>query len=92
MASYAGTNQPLSSSSSGPARRLGQFPPVPKSVRVVSVFSEAQPVRAIESPATSKPERCSALPWALWFLGFTVILGLVLTALFGARFLNQLPI
>jgi len=92
MASYAGANQPLSSSSSSPARRLGQFPPAPKSVRVVSVFSEAQPMRTAERPASAKPQMRSALPWAFWLLGFTVISGLALAAIFGTRFWNQLPI
>jgi hypothetical protein len=90
--SFAGTNQPLSSSSSRPARRLGQFPPVPKSVRVVSVFSEPQPSPTLDSPATLKPESHSGLAWALWLLGFTVILSLILAAIFGASFWNQLPI
>jgi hypothetical protein len=92
MASYAGANKPVSNSRSSSARRLGQFPPVPKSVRVVSVFSEAQPVRPVESPASATPETRSVPPWALWLLGLTVISGLTIAALFGARFWNQLPI
>lgn len=92
MASYAGANQPLSSSSSSTARRFGQFPPVPRSVRVVSVFSEAQPTCPVEIPANANPEVRSGPPWALRFLGFTVILGLVLAAIFGARFWYQPPI
>jgi hypothetical protein len=92
MASYVGANEPLSSSGSKPARQLGQFPPAPKSVRVVSVFGEAQPVRTVESPTTVKPEVRFVRLWALWALAFTVILGLVIAAILGARFGNYPPI
>jgi hypothetical protein len=90
--SFAGANQPLSSSSSSPSRRFGQFPPAPRGVRVVSVFSEPQPSPTPDNPVTLKPEARSLPPWGLWLLGFTVILGLVFAAIISARFWNQLPI
>lgn len=62
--SFAGANhQPVPNSSSGRARRLSPFPPAPKSVRVVSVFSEAQPSVTPDSPASPKPETHQAGSW-----------------------------
>ena len=94
MASYAGANHPsmpssATSSGSSTTRRLGQFPPVPKSVRVVSVFSEGQQVSAPDSPAGTKPEAKHAPAWAPWLLGIIVILGLIAMAFVRSQFWNQ---
>lgn len=92
MASYAGANRqpiPHANSSSSSARRRGQFPPVPKSVRVVSVFSEAQPSPTPDSPASPQPEAAPSAAWPLWLLGFIVILGLAAMAFARAQFWNQ---
>lgn len=83
--SFAGANQPLSSPSSSPSRRLGQFPPVPKSVRVLGVFSHDQPERAPERLGGPDAQSNRTASRWLWALGFTVILGLVFAAIFGAR-------
>jgi hypothetical protein len=90
MASYAGANQPLSSSGSGPARRLGQFPPVPKSVRVLGVFSHDQHERAPERVGGPDAQASRTASRWLWALGFTVILGLVFAAIFGALLVDYL--
>lgn len=90
--SFAGANRqpiPTTSSSSGRARRLSQFPPVPKSVRVVSVFSEPQPSSTPGSPMSPQPEAGPSAAWPLWLLGFIVILGLAAMAFARAQFWNQ---
>lgn len=91
MASYAGANhQPIPSSNSSRARRRDQFPPAPKSVRVVSVFSEAQPAGTPEAPANATPEATHNVTWVLWLIAITVFLGLVAIAIARAQSWNQL--
>ena len=91
--SFACANhQPVPSSSSGRARRLSPFPPAPNSVRVVSVFSEAQPSVTPDSPASPKPETHQAGSWPLWLLAITVTLALVAMLLARSRVWNQLGI
>ena len=93
MASYAGTNhQPMPSSNSSLTRRRDQFPPAPKSVRVVSVFSEAQPSGTSELPANATPEATHNVSWALWLIALTVFLGLVAIAVARSQGWNQLGI
>jgi hypothetical protein len=95
MASYANANHqpiPSSSFSSGRARRLSPFPPAPKSVRVVSVFSEPQPIATPDNPASPKPETHHAGSWPLWLLAITVILALVALAVARSQVWNQLGI
>lgn len=93
MASYAGANhQPIPSSNSSRARRRDQFPPAPKSVRVVSVFSEAQPAGTPEAPANAIPEATHNVTWVLWLIAITVFLGLVAIAIARTRIWNQLGI
>ena len=93
MASYAGANhQPIPSSNSSRARRRDQFPPAPKSVRVVSVFSEAQPPGTSEVPANATPEATQSVSWALWLIAITVFLGLVAIAIARTQVWNQLGI
>ena len=93
MASYAGANhQPIPSSNSSRARRRDQFPPAPKSVRVVSVFSEAQPASTSELPANATPEATHNVSWALWLIAITVFLGLVAIAIARSQVWNQLGI
>jgi hypothetical protein len=85
MASYAGANQPLSSSGSGPARRLGQFPPVPKSVRVLGVFGHDQPEQGPERLGNADAHASRDTSNWLWALAFMAIIGLISAAIFGAR-------
>jgi hypothetical protein len=93
MASYAGANhQPMPNSHSSAPRRLSPFPPAPKSVRVVSVFSESQPSVTPDSPASPKPETRQAGSWPLWLLAITVFLGLVAMVLARSQVWNQLGI
>jgi hypothetical protein len=93
MASYASANQPLSNSSgASTARRSGQFPPVPKSVRVLGVFSQDQPELAPERLGGPNAQADRGTSIWLWVLGFMAILGLVFAAIMSARFWNQLPI
>lgn len=89
MGSLASTNhQPISGAK--PAVRLSPFPPAPRSVRVLSVFSECQPERAPDcgSSEALRSRRASLL--ALWLLGITVISVLVIGALFRAQLWNHL--
>lgn len=91
--SYAGSNHPaMPSSSPGSARQLSPFPPAPKGVRVLSVFSEGQPALAPDSPATASanPRARLVSPRALWLLGLMVISVLVFAAIFRAQLWNQL--
>lgn len=91
--SFAGANhQPIPSSSSGRARRLSPFPPAPKSVRVVSVFSEAQPSSTPASPISAQPEATQNASWVLWLIAITVLLGLVAIAIARSQVWNQLGI
>lgn len=91
MASYAGANhQPIPSSNSSRARRRDQFPPAPKSVRVVSVFSEDQPAGTPEAPANATPEAAHNVSWVLWLIAITVFLGLVAIAIARTQVWNQL--
>jgi hypothetical protein len=93
MALYAGANhQPIPSSNSSLARRRDQFPPAPKSVRVVSVFSEAQPAGTPEVQASATPEAAHNFSWALWLIAITVFLGLVAIAVARSQGWNQLGI
>ncbi len=93
MASYAGANhQPIPSSNSSRARRRDQFPPAPKSVRVVSVFSEAQPAGTPEVQASASPEAAHNSSWALWLIAIAVFLGLVAIAVARSQGWNQLGI
>ena len=93
MASYAGANhQPMPNSHASAPRRLSPFPPAPKSVRVVSVFSEAQPSATPDSPASPKPKAHQAGSWPLWLLVITVFLGLVVMVLARTQVWNQLGI
>ena len=91
MASYAGANhQPVPSSNSGLVRRRDQFPPAPKSVRVVSVFGEPQSGPAPDSAATPKPKASNSVPWQLWLIAITVFLGLVAMMLARSKVFHQL--
>jgi hypothetical protein len=93
MASYAGANhQPMPNSHASAPRRLSPFPPAPKSVRVVSVFSEAQPIATLDSPASPKPKAHQTGSWPLWLLAITVFLGLVAMVLARSQVWNQLGI
>ena len=93
MASYAGANhQPRPNSHSSVHRRLSPFPPAPKSVRVVSVFSESQPSPVPDSAATPKPKARQSVPWQLWLIAITVFLGLVAMVLARSQVWNQLGI
>ena len=91
MGSLVSTNHQAITSTK-PVSRISPFPPAPKSVRVLSVFSHDQPERAPErlgGPHTQV--RRSVSRW-LWALAFTVILGLIIAAILGARLWNYLPI
>jgi len=93
MASYAGANhQPMPNSHASAPRRLSPFPPAPKSVRVVSVFSEAQPSSTPASPISAQPEATQNASWVLWLIAITVLLGLVAIAVARFRVWNQLGI
>jgi len=89
MGSLASSNHsPIASAK--PAGRLSPFPPAPKSVRVVSVFSEGQS----EHPADSRTSNDLSVRrdslWALWLLGLAVISGLLIAALFRGQLWNHL--
>ena len=89
MGSIARTNHsPISSAK--PAFRHSPFPPAPKSVRVVSVFSEGQPEHTPDSRASKSMRSHRGSLWALWLLGITAFLGLVIAALFWAQLWNHL--
>lgn len=93
MASYAGANhQPMPNSHASGPRRLSPFPPAPKSVRVVSVFSEPQPGPTLDSAATPKPKASHSVPWQLWLIAITVFLGLVAMMLARSKVFHQLGI
>lgn len=84
MGSLASTNHQAITGTK-PASRKSPFPPVPKSVRVLGVFSHDQPERAPERLGGPDAQaNCTASRW-LWALGFMAILGLVFAAIFGAR-------
>jgi hypothetical protein len=75
-----------------PASQISPFPPAPKSVRVLSVFSHDQPERAPERLGGPHAQVSRSVPRWLWALAFAVILGLILAAILGARLGNYLPI
>lgn len=91
MGSLAGTNHQAITGTK-PASRTSPFPPAPKSVRVLRVFSHDQPERAPEHFGGPDAQASRGTTKWLWVLGFTAILGLVFAAIIGARVWNQLPI
>lgn len=89
MGSLASTNrQPITGVK--PAGRLSPFPPAPKSVRVVSVFSEEQPELDSASRVGDCPRSHRGPLWSLWLLGITALAGLVIAALLRAQLWNHL--
>lgn len=89
MGSLARTNrQPITGVK--PAGRLSPFPPAPKSVRVVSVFSEEQHELSPSSRVSECLRNHRGPLWSLWLLGITVFAGLVIAALFRAHLWNHL--
>ncbi|MCE9632120.1 MAG: hypothetical protein K8S94_15570 [Planctomycetia bacterium] len=89
MGSLASTNrQPITGVK--PVGRLNPFPPAPKSVRVVSVFSEEQHELSPAGRVGECPRSHHGALWSLWLLGITVFAGLVIAALFRAHLWNHL--
>jgi hypothetical protein len=91
MGSLASTNHQAITGTK-PASRKSPFPPAPKSVRVLGVFSHDQPEQAPERLGGADAHASRGASKWLWALAFTVIIGLISAAIFGARFWNQLPI
>jgi hypothetical protein len=84
MGSLAGTNRQALTGTK-PASRKSPFPPAPKSVRVLGVFSHDQPERAPERLGGPDAQASRTASRWLLALGLTVILGFVFAAIFGAR-------
>jgi hypothetical protein len=59
---------------------------------VLSVFSHDRPERVPERLGGPDAQASRGTSIWLWALGFTVIIGLIFAAIFGARFWNQLPL
>ncbi len=84
--SFVGTNSRTLTSGTRPSRRASPFPPAPKSVRVLSVFNEGVPEVPLPEHAPPTSQYRQRASWALWFLGITVISGLILAAVFWGVF------
>jgi hypothetical protein len=89
MGSLASTNHQTITGTK-PASRKSPFPPAPKSVRVLGVFGHDQPERVTERLGGPDAQTSRGTSRWLWALGFTVILGLISAAIFGARLGNYL--
>jgi len=89
MGSIASTNHQAISSAK-PASRKSPFPPAPKSVRVLGVFGHDQPEQVPERLGGADAHASRGTSKWLWALAFTVIIGLISAAIFGARLWDYL--
>lgn len=72
------------------SRRVMPFPPAPKSVRVLSVFSEGSPDASQAGNGTTGFGHALATSCAVWILGITLLSGFALVAVFWGKIWNQL--